>query len=142
MCNNFTHTFTAATDPPTHYHICGDNIDKSIKPRYMKAGVSKPDSIHYFHSYAVADQVDFSLLSEQVTPTQQQDKKQIAVSLLPAPEDDEAMRDNIIILISRILTENLELFSLSFEDVVMWHIKHEFTTKFLNISVSGIPLKS
>ena len=101
----------------------------------MRAGVSKPDSIHYFHSYAVADRVDFSMLSEQVTPTQQQDKKQIAVSLLPVPEDDEAMRDNIIILISRILTENLEFFRLSFEDVVMWHIKHEFYQEMSNTSI-------
>lgn len=92
----------------------------------MRVGVDKPDSIHYFHSYAVADRVDFSSLSENVIPTHQRDKKQVALSLLPSPEDDAALRDSIIILISRILFENLQFFKVAFEGVVEWHIKHEY----------------
>ncbi len=57
----------------------------------MRAGVKKPDSIHYFHSYAVADRVDFSTLSDEVIPTHQRDKKQIALSLLPSAEDDKVL---------------------------------------------------
>jgi len=79
----------------------------------MRAGVNKPDSVHYFHSYAVADRVDFTSLSDKVIPTLQHDKKQLAMSLLPAPEDDEALQDNIVIQMSRILFENMEFFRLS-----------------------------
>ena len=92
----------------------------------MRAGVNKPESIHYFHSYAIADRVDFSSLSDQVIPTHQCNKEQLALSLLPAPEDDEVIRDNIMVLISRILFESMDFFRLSFDGVVEWHIKHEF----------------
>ena len=92
----------------------------------MRAGVNKPDSVHYFHSYAVADRVDFRSLSDKVIPTLQQDKKQLAMSLLPAPEDDKALRDNIVIQMSRILFENMEFFRLSFDGLIQWHIKHQF----------------
>jgi len=97
-----------------------------MKQRYMRAGVNKPDSVHYFHSYAVADRVDFRSLSDKVIPTLQHDKKQLAMSLLPAPEDDEALRDNIVIQMSRILFENMEFFRLSFDGLIQWHIKHQF----------------
>lgn len=84
----------------------------------MRVGNNKPDCFHYFHSYAVADRVDFSSLSDKVIPTSQRDKKQVALSLLPAPEDDVALRNNIITLMSRILFENMEFFKFSFDGVV------------------------
>ncbi len=108
------------------FHLCGDNLDKGIKPRYMRIGTSKPDSIHYFHSYAVADRIDFTTLSDQVIPTLQRNAKQVALSLLPTPEDDLAIRENICILISRILYENMGFFNLCFDGEVDWHIKHQF----------------
>jgi len=105
--------FLSIGPSPTLYHICGHNIDKGMKQQYMRAGVNKPNSVHYFHSYAIADRVDFRSLSDKVIPTLQHDKKQLAMSLLPAPEDDEALRDNIVIQILRILFENMEFFRLS-----------------------------
>ena len=39
----------------TMYHLCGDNLDKGIKQRYMRIDNEKPASIHYFHSFAVAN---------------------------------------------------------------------------------------
>ena len=110
----------------TLYHICGDNIDKGVKQRYIRIGNFKPDCIHYFHSYAVADRVDVTSLSDQVIATTQHDKRQVALSLLPTPEDDVAIRSNIITIISRILYEALDFFKLSFEGVVTWHIHHEY----------------
>ncbi len=86
----------------------------------MRVGTSKPESIHYFHSYAVADRIDFTTLSDQVIPTLQRNAKQVALSLLPTPEDDLAIRENII---STILYENINL---CFDGVVDWHIKHQF----------------
>ena len=108
------------------YHLVGDNVDKGRKQRYMRIGSRKPDYIHFFHSYPVADRIDFSNLSELVIPTQQRDAEQVAVSLLPTPEDDLALCDNMCLLISRILYQNLEFFRLSFDGVVAWHIKHDF----------------
>lgn len=108
------------------YHLCGDNLDKGVRQRYMRTDTKKPDAMHYFHSYAVADQVDFGSLTDQIIPTQQRDAKQVAASLLPTTDDDIALRDNMCVLISRILFENLDFFRLSFDGVVDWHIKHEF----------------
>ena len=111
---------------PTLYHICGDNVDEGIKPRYMRVGVNKPKDIHYFHSCAVADRIDFTSLSDEIIPTHQRDVNQLALSLIPSPEDDVVLRDNIMTLISRILFENLDFFNLTFDGVVDWHIKHEY----------------
>ena len=101
----------------------------------MRVGQDKPDSIHYFHSYAVADRVNFWCLSDKVHPTQQQDKSQIALSLLPTPEDDEALRRNVLVIISRILFENMKFFEISFEGVVDWHISHEYEKEMAQKSV-------
>ena len=119
---------------PILYQICGDNIDKGIKQRFMRVGQDKPDSVHYFHSYAVADRVNFWELGEEVYPTQL-DKNQVALSLLPTPEDDEALRSNLLSIISRILFENMKLFTISFDGVVEWHISHEFDEEMAKKSV-------
>ena len=50
-------TISFAIGSLTLYHLCSDNLDKCIKQQYMIVGCKKPDSIHYFHSYAVADRV-------------------------------------------------------------------------------------
>ena len=34
----------------THFHICGDNIDHTMKQCYTRVGKTRPDEIHYFHS--------------------------------------------------------------------------------------------
>ncbi|KAL5489195.1 hypothetical protein EMCRGX_G018261 [Ephydatia muelleri] len=110
----------------TMYHLRGDNLDKGIKQQYMRIDSEKPASIHYFHSFAVADRIDFSNLSEQLILTEQRDAELVAKSLLPTPEDDMAFRTNICILMSRILYQNMEYFKHSFDVVIDWHIKHEF----------------
>ncbi len=84
--------------------------DKGIKQRYMRVGINKP----------VSDRVDFSNLSEQVILTHQHDKEKIVLSLLPAAEDDEVLRCNMIILISRVLIENMDFFKFSFDGVGQW----------------------
>ncbi len=108
------------------FRICGDNIDKGVKQRYMRVGVKKPDSLHWFHAYAVSDRIDFSNLSEQVIPTSQICPDRIAASLLPSVEDDLAIRRNICTLMSRVLCDNVTFFKASFDGVVDRHIKHDF----------------
>eukprot|EP00731_Ephydatia_muelleri_P007802 Em0004g140a len=70
----------------------------------MRIGSSKPDSIHYFHLFAVADRIDCSYLCDQ---------------------KDFAPCD-ICVLMSRVLCEHVEFFKKNFEDIVDTHIKHEF----------------
>lgn len=108
------------------FRICGDNIDKGVKQRYMRVDVKKPDSLHWFHAYAVSDRIDFSNLSEQVIPTSQICPDRIAASLLPSVEDDLAIRRNICTLMSRVLCDNVTFFKTSFDGVIDRHIKHDF----------------
>ena len=65
----------------------------------MRVG-DKAQCFHYFHSYAVADWIDFTRLSDEVIRTHQRVVKQVALSLIPTPEDDMSLRNNIM-LISR-----------------------------------------
>ena len=86
----------------------------------------KTRSIHYFHSYAVADRIDFSSLPETTPPLPIVDVQQLAASLLPSSDDDVALRKNFATLVSHILFGNIDFFKLTFDGVVEAHIKHEF----------------
>ena len=105
------------------FRLCEDN---GVKQRHMRAGKANMDSIHYFHSYAVSDRIDFSHLSEEVIPTRQKDPQQIALSLLPSAEDDAEICDNISVMISLVLYNGLAFFKHSFDGVVNWHIQHGY----------------
>lgn len=107
------------------FRICGDNIDKTIRTRYMRSD-RKNSSLHYFHSYAVLNRIDASSLSDENPDIHQLDGKVVANSILPSQNDDAALKKNIAKLISRVLVENLEFFKFSFEDVIEWHIEHQF----------------
>ena len=39
------------------YIIVGDNLDKTINPRFMTVAHQR-QSVHYFHSYAVLDRIE------------------------------------------------------------------------------------
>ena len=49
--------------------------------------------------------------------------------LLPTSKDDTELRDNFMVLISRILVTHLELFKIVFSDVVAWHIDHPYSAQ-------------
>ena len=46
------------------FKIVFDNIDKNVAPRFMR-NEHQTRSLHYVHSYAVKDRLDFSNLSNQ-----------------------------------------------------------------------------
>ena len=50
------------------YCLCWDNTDKTVKLQYTRSDTHKTESIDYFHSYAVANRVDFIDLSERTPP--------------------------------------------------------------------------
>ena len=92
----------------------------------MRCDTQKSGSMHYFHSYAVADRIDFSNLSETTPPLPSVSRRQLATSLLPSPDDDLVIRNNLAILVSRVLVSNVDFFKVAFDSVVEWHIKHQF----------------
>ncbi len=106
------------------YRLCGDNIDKTIRSRYMRSN-KRNTSLHYFHVYAVKNRVDTSSLPEYL-PQRQMDVNRMAVSILPTRGDDAELRKNISTIISRILVAHMAFFETSFDDVVSNHIEHEF----------------
>lgn len=108
------------------YTFVGDNVDERVKTRYMRVGTNIHLDRHYFHSYALADRIDFSDLSDRHIPTGIKDPRQIALSLLPTVEDDLNLRNNVCTLMARVFYENMQFFSRSFDGVVNWHIGHEW----------------
>ena len=100
------------------YTLCGDNIDKIIRRRYLRTDSNATaTSLHYFHFYAVKDRIDFGDLGEKTIVCDGADQLQLVQSLLPSPEDDKAIRKNICVLISRILFNNLGFFKMAFDGI-------------------------
>ena len=73
----------------------------------MRYGQNKTDSIHYFHSYAVADRINFSDLSETAPLLPNVSDEQLAISLLPSVEEDMAIHNNFATLVARALVRSL-----------------------------------
>ena len=110
------------------YQLCGDNIDKNVKQRYFRTNKTPGiRSLHYFHYYAVKDRVDFSGMGEECIACTQTDLEQVALSLLPTPEDDEVLKTNICTIVSRILFSNVPYFKQTFDGVIDWHLEHQYS---------------
>lgn len=117
------------------FRVCGDNIDKTIHRRFLRSD-RENISIHYFHSYAVLNRVDFSHLSDDIPDNSTtHDLNRVALSLQPTALDDEILHDNISTLISRILCTRMEFFKVCFQDLIQWHIKHKYTIEMSQKSV-------
>ena len=98
----------------------GDNIDKNVKPRFMRID-KRTKSLHYFNSYAVKDRVD----SSSTTQLDSSNRSRLDVSnILPNDDDLHQLTSNCAILLSRVLVDYVPLFN-SFQNVVTWHIQHE-----------------
>lgn len=111
------------------FRLCGDNLDKSIRRRHLRSD-KRNQSLHYFHAYAVENRIDVSGLSE-VCPNISEitDIKCAAESILPQSRDDMIIKENITVLVSRVLYQYFNFFKLSFDGVIQWHIKHKNYTE-------------
>ena len=107
------------------YRLCGDNIDKTIRSRYLRSD-HRNISMHYFHSYAVQNRVDFSHLSDKIMVSHFPNPEEIALSVLPSSRDDISLRSNLAVLVSRVLVDHLKYFNVTFQDVTQRHIEHQF----------------
>lgn len=109
------------------YKLCGDNIDKTVRQRYMRVDSQGTLSLHYFHFYGVLDRVNLDHLSPLPPLDVSVDPKEAVGLLLPSLHDDKNLHENFITLISRILVNDVDLFKFGFSDVVNWHIPHKYS---------------
>ena len=109
------------------FKLVGDNVDSMFKQRYMRSDKHRAGGIHYFHTYAARDRIDFSMLSERFPePNSLPREEDVALSLLPSNKDDKAIRKHFAILLSQELVKNVPFFKSTFDGAVTWHIKHQF----------------
>lgn len=78
------------------YRFIGDNVDKNIKPSYQRHE-HRTQSLHYFHSYAVKDRTNSTLLSDVppnfIIPD--------PMMFLPSQEDIDSMKEEFSVLLKR-----------------------------------------
>ena len=104
----------------TGYKIVFDNIDKNIKPRFMRSDY-QTRSLHYVNSYAVKDRINFSqFLSE--TPTEL-----TLFEVLPNDADYKSLKDDFTVLVSRMIVEHMAFFSADYKGLPAKHISHPFS---------------
>lgn len=116
------------------FTLCGDNLDKTVKVRFMRSDKGNL-SLHYFHCYGVLDRIDLSGVLDSVVASCLPSPASIAASLLPSASDDQSLKRHFAILVSRILATHITFFSFGFDDVVQWHIQHEFSDQMAKKSV-------
>lgn len=130
------------------YKLVGDNIDFTVRARYMRTDGRQDQSLHYYHAYAIRDRIDLSRfpfhLSRITHPTDSSTLRSMALEMLPSSVDNAALSKNIAILVSRVLVESLPFFKSTFSDVVMWHIEHKHSDEMCRKSevVSVFPITS
>ena len=107
------------------YKIVGDNLDKTVKARYMRDG-ARNQSLHYFHFFGVKNRVDLSNVPDVHPQTCMPSPELKSVMLLPSAEDDKELHRLFAVHVSRVLATHVPYFKLAFDDVVEWHIKHKY----------------
>ena len=105
------------------FKIVGDNVDKNVKPRYMRLN-RQTRSLHYFNAYAVKDRIDLSSYSSF---TSYIDIGVDIESILPSDDIHSKLLDNLGVLVSRILVGNMPVFKFYFEDVVQYRLEHMYS---------------
>ena len=109
------------------FRLCGDNIDKTVRRRFLRSDRGNV-SLHYFHSFAIINRIDFSNLSDDLPDNSTvTDLENVALSLQPTKLDDKILQKNIGTLISRILSNNMNFFKVCLEDLINWHVEHKYT---------------
>ena len=103
------------------YKIVFDNLDKTVKPRYMRSD-AQAQSLHYVQGFAMKDRIDYSCFSEKL------DNGEVNLySVLPNSEDYQLLKQNFAIHISRIIADYLLIFKEDFKNLVPRHIPHKYS---------------
>lgn len=117
---------STSTQLQLSYKLVGDNIDKSVKTRYMRLEGGRNQSLHYFHCFAVLNRIDFTEFPDVQPQLCLNSPDILASTLLPSAEDDQTLRNLFMTHVSRILCTHIPFFKVGFEDVVEWHIVHQY----------------
>ena len=104
------------------FKIVGDNVDKNVKPRYMRSD-NRLQSLHYFHSFAIKSRIDIAGLSD--IPPDPLDTVDIS-KLLPNDDDDKQLHNNFRVHIERMLVRNIQFLKFACDDLITLHIKHKY----------------
>ena len=113
-------------NPINNYKLMGDNIDISIKSRYMRAGAHLHNqSLHYFQFLAVRDRIDFSELETVPKQLCHNNSSKIAKELLPNTNTDHTLLSDFSVIVSHILAANIPFFKFAVADVATWHKDHK-----------------
>ena len=83
-------------------------------------------SLHYFNSYAVADRVNFSTMSERKPDVAFDDD--LVISLLPCDNDLQQLLRNFEVHVSRILVKHLAPLK-RLSEVIVSHIPHMYSAE-------------
>ena len=106
------------------YKLIGDNLDKDVKPRYTRID-RQTQSLHFFYYYAVKDHINLSTISDEPNPYLDLPVCNLPLKhILPTTLDHQALAQNMGIILSRILVDELPYFATTFHDVVTRHIDH------------------
>lgn len=113
------------------FKVVGDNIDKTIKPRYMRESTGHgSQSLHYFHSYAVKDRVNLSSSSDlpPKAPVEWTTEKYQSVcrKILPTSEDQRYLQDNFVQIMTRVVISRIPFFQ-QFDGIALKHIPHAYS---------------
>ena len=120
------------TSPPT-FKTVGDNIDKKVKPRYMRED-RQAQMLNNFHLYAVRDRVNISELSEEL-PSLRAFEELKFQDILPSCNDHDEMLKNYVTLFARVVTAEIPFFK-QVRDAVPLHIAHEHSRE-MKMQVRG-----
>ena len=74
------------------FKIVIDNIDMSVKSRFMRVDTYRNKSLHYINSYAVLGRINFSRLPDVHPHTCSNSPDKNALLLLPSADDDKSIK--------------------------------------------------
>lgn len=111
------------------FKVVGDNIDKTVKPRYMSEDTGT-QSLHYFHSYAVRDRLNLHNCSD-LPPNKpgewsMENYKEVSQKVLPNHEDHHHLQDDFIHIMTRVIVERIAFFQ-QFDGIIQKHIPHAYS---------------
>lgn len=130
-----TQSRSSHTPDPVHqvpwngFKIVGDNIDKAVKPRYMRESTDA-QSLHYFHSYAVKDRLNLHGCSDvpQSRPQEwsMEMYQEVSRTVLPTSEDHRRLDDDFSHIVTRIIVERLPFFQ-QLDGKIRKYIPHSYS---------------
>ena len=103
-----------------------DNIDMTVKSRFMRMDSHRNQSLHYVNAYAVQSRINFTHLPDTHPDTCSNKPAQNALLLLPSKDDDQSLRSLFATRVSRIAYTHIKFFQMCFDGVVDWHKKHKY----------------